>query len=335
MFSTDIAIIGGGPVGIFAAFQAGMLGMKAHLFESSNALGGQCAALYAEKPIYDIPGLPEVKAIDLVQNLIKQASPFKPQYHTLAEVIHLSRQEGRWLLESSSHLKVAAKAVLITAGGGLLVPNKPPLEKISEFELSGSIAYKVDSIEEYRDKDVLIAGGRDSAADWVNSLCGIARKIFFVHRREKFKCTLSSLEKITEACEKGLVEMICPAQILGIEGENGVIEKVKIGFPDKSEREVLVDKVLFFFGLKTALGPIGSWGIKLHSGRIIVEQETCQTNLSGIYAAGDIAFYPGKLKLILSGFSEVATALHHAYSEVFPGQAMHLQHSTDKGLPSA
>lgn len=335
MLSTDIAIIGGGPVGIFAAFQAGMLGMKSCLFESLNALGGQCSALYAQKPIYDIPGFPEIKAIDLVQNLIRQASPFKPDYHTSEEVVSLSHQGDSWLLESSTNTKVSAKAVLITAGTGLLVPNKPPLAKILEFELSGSVAYKVDSVEEYRGKDVLIAGGGDSAADWVNSLCGIARKIFFVHRREKFKCTLSSLEKITEACEKGLVEMICPAQILGIEGEKGIIEKVRVGLIDRTERVVSVNKALFFFGLKTALGPIENWGIKLNHGKVIVEQETCQTNLPGVYAAGDIAFYSGKLKLILSGFSEVATALHHAYSKVFPGKAMHLQYSTDKGLPSA
>lgn len=333
MLFTDVAIIGGGPVGIFAIFQAGMLGMQCHLFEGMSMIGGQCAALYAQKPIYDIPGHPEIRAIDLIENLIKQAAPFRPVYHSSNQIISLEDKEGQWLLESSSGLKLLAKVVLITAGGGALVPNK--LDGTEEFEPTGSVAYKVDSIEDYRDKDVLIAGGGDSAADWTNALCGIAGKVYFVHRREKFRCAPSSLEKIVDACAKGLVEMVCPAQISRIEGRAGLVKNVWVRLQDKSERCIAVTKLLLFYGLKTTLGPIEQWGLMLKGGRITVDQSTCQTNLPGVYAAGDIAFYPGKLRLILSGFAETATALHHAYCRVFPGKVMHLQYSTDKGLPAS
>lgn len=332
MLSSDVTIIGGGPIGLFSIFQAGMLGMKCHLFDAEEVLGGQCAALYAEKPIYDVPAHPEIKAIDLVKNLLKQAAPFEPVYHTADQVMEISRHDSSWIVRSSKGQNLVSKVILISAGGGALVPNRPPIDGIEEFERTGSIAYKAGDPEQFRGKSVLIAGGGDSAVDWANILCSIARKVFFVHRRDSFRCAPVSLERMKAAAERGEIEMVVPGQISAMNGEGGDLKSVSVSV-SAGVRELEVEKALLFYGLRTSLGPLESWGLQLRSGRIEVQQETCQTNLEGVYAAGDIVVYPGKLKLILTGFAEAATALHHAYSRVFPGKAMHLQYSTDKGVP--
>ena len=331
--STDIVIIGGGPVGLFAVFQAGMLGMKSHLFDTLDILGGQCAALYPKKPIYDIPAHPNIDAIDLVNNLIEQAKPFEPVYHNSDQVLEIQEHGKEWKITTKSGFEIISKIVLIAAGNGAFVPNHPLLPGIEEFEKHGSILYSVKDYDQFIDKNVLIAGGGDSAIDWTNILANFAKKVFLVHRRDKFRCSPDSLSQAKKLEELGKVEFVTPYQIEQIKGVKGIVNSVIVRNLEHQEKEVYADKILFCYGLKMSLGPIESWNLNLHNNRIVVDPSTFQTNLQGVYAVGDIATYPRKLKLILVGFSEVAYALHHAYDKVFSGAHLHFEYSTSKGLP--
>lgn len=331
--TTDVAIIGAGPVGLFAVFECGMLRIRCHVIDALDAPGGQCAALYPEKPIYDIPAYPKVMAGDLVELLAAQAAPFDPVYHLGQRVDTLAPKDGGWSLGTTAGSRIDARAVVIAAGAGAFGPNRPPLQGIEAFE-GKSVFYVVRRREDFRGKRVVIAGGGDSALDWTLSLAEVARKVYVVHRREKFRGAPDSVARLHALAERGdVVELIVPYQLAGLEGKDGALEAVVVQTLDGETRRLEADVLLPFFGLSMNLGPIAEWGLDLDHHHVVVDPATCQTSAPGIFAIGDIATYPGKLKLILCGFSEAAMAAHAIYPLVHPDQALHWEYSTTKGLP--
>lgn len=331
--STDIAIIGAGPVGLFAAFQAGMLGLSSHVVDALDFIGGQCTALYPEKPIYDIPGFPSVLAEDLITSLEKQAAPFSPHYHLGQQVTALRKEGDSWLLETSKGHHINCKAVIIAAGCGAFGPNRPPLENLESFE-GKSVFYMVGKREEMRGKRVVIAGGGDSAVDWVLALQGIAQSIAIIHRRPKFRCAPDSYHKLKALSDAGKVELVIPYQLDSLEGDNGVLRTVNVKTLDGDIRKIEADILLPFYGLAMDLGPIANWGLQVDKTHISVTQNTMQTSEKGIFAIGDIAHYLGKLKLILSGFAEAAQACHEARAVIYPDKEFHFEYSTTQGVPA-
>lgn len=333
-FQTDIVIVGAGPVGLFAIFEAGMLKMKCHVVDTLESIGGQCAALYPEKPIYDIPGYPSVLAADLVQKLDEQAAPFDPHYHLGQQVTAVDKQGDDFTVTLSCGNTITAKAVIIAAGCGAFGPNRPPLEGLEAFE-GKSINYMVTKREQYRGKHVVIAGGGDSAVDWAISLSELTEKLYVVHRRAKFRCAPESSEKLKALEAAGKIELVIPYQLAGVRGNDGQLDSVKVATLDGQERDLKADYLLPFFGLAMELGPIAQWGLNLDNNHISVTQSTMQTSTPGIFAIGDIATYENKLKLILSGFAEAAQACYAAYKLVHPDQELHFEYSTTKGVPAA
>ena len=330
---TDVAILGAGPVGLFAVFECGMLGLDCHLIDTLEAVGGQCVALYPEKPIYDIPGIPKLMAGELIERLAEQAAPFAPVYHLRQQVLALEPAGRGWRLETSQGTRIEARAVMIAAGVGAFGPHRPPLAGIERFE-GKSVFYMVARREDFRDKRLVIAGGGDSALDWVLSLAEIAAKIYVVHRRPKFRGAPESVARMQALAETGaVVEIVVPYQLHALEGRDGALEAVVVATLKGETRRLEADVLLPFYGLSMNLGPIADWGLKLEHHHIVVDPATCETNKAGIFAIGDIASYPGKLKLILSGFSEAAMAAHAIYKLVHPDQELHWEYSTTKGVP--
>ena len=331
--TTDVAIIGAGPVGLFAVFECGMLKMKTHVVDALDMAGGQCAALYPEKPIYDIPGYPKVGALELIENLQAQAAPFNPVYHLGQRVEKLARGHDGWLdLETAKGTRIRAKAVILAAGVGAFGPNKPPLARIDEFENKG-VHYFVQRREDFRGRRVAIAGGGDSALDWTLSLADIAARVMVIHRRDKFRGAPDTVAKVMALAKAGKIDLVTPYQLEGLEGEPGALTHVVLKDLDGNIRRLEADALLAFFGLAMNLGPIADWGLALHKGNIAVEAATLATSVPGIFAIGDIADYPGKLKLILQGFAEAAMAAHAAHKLVHPGEVLHFEYSTTKGVP--
>ena len=330
--TTDVAIIGAGPVGLFAVFECGMLDMSCHVFDALDIAGGQCAALYPEKPIYDIPGYPRIDAALLVERLAEQAAPFAPTYHLGHAVTGLDRAGDGFVVTSAAGVRVAARAVVIAAGGGAFGPNRPPLDGIEAFE-GKSVFYLVRRREDFRGRRVVIAGGGDSAVDWALSLAELAERVMVVHRRAKFRAAPNSLQRLEELVRAGKVELVTPYQLAGLEGAAGQLGAVIVADLAGTERRLEADCLLPFFGLATQLGPLSTWGLAFDDNRIAVDPASCATSRPGIFAIGDIAAYPGKLKLILSGFAEAATAAHAIHPLVHPGEALHFEYSTTKGLP--
>ncbi len=329
---TDIAIIGAGPVGLFAIFECGMLKMNCHVIDALDEIGGQCTALYPEKPIYDVPGFPSIDAADLIHNLEKQAAPFKPTYHLGQRVDSLVKKGNDWHLTTSKGTHIQAKAVIIAGGCGAFGPNRPPLEGLEHYEGS-SIFYMVRQREQFRGKRIVIAGGGDSAVDWALSLADVAEHIYVVHRRAKFRAAPESLSRLhTLAGESDNLDLVIPYQLHSLKGNNGILEAVNVSTMDGEVRELQADTLLPFFGLAMELGPIAEWGLQLDMNHITVDPSTMQTNAEGIYAIGDIATYKNKLKLILCGFSEAAFAAHDARNLVYPDVAYHFEYSTSKGV---
>lgn len=319
-------------MGLFAVFEFGMLGMNAHVVDTLAAVGGQCSALYPEKPIYDIPGYPRIDAGALIERLEAQANPFAPVYHLGQQVTGLSRAEKGWRLETSAGTRIDAKVVVISAGAGAFGPNRPPLSGIEDFE-GTSVHYMVLRRRDFAGQRVVIAGGGDSAVDWANSLAEIADHVSVVHRRAKFRAAPESVRRMQALAEAGRIDLVVPYQLAGLEGEGGLLDAVIVADLDGKTRRIEADHLLPFYGLAMTLGPIADWGLDLHHHHVAVDPATCATGLEGVFAIGDIAAYPGKLKLILTGFAEAASAAHAAYPLVFDGRALHFEYSTTKGLP--
>lgn len=333
MNTTDILLVGAGPVGLFAIFEAGMLKMRCHVVDALDSIGGQCSALYPEKPIYDIPGHPAIDALDLVKKLEEQAAPFSPTYHLNQRVDSLTKTENGFTAVTSKGTTIYSKAVIIAAGCGAFGPNRPPLAGLEHYE-GTSVFYSVTRREDFRGKKVVIAGGGDSAVDWAISLSDIAEKVYVVHRRAKFRCAPESAARLEKLAAEGKIELVIPYQLDALEGAGGKLSAVIVKTLEGEARSLPADVLLPFFGLSMELGPIADWGLGLHNNHIKVDPTTFATSTPGIYAIGDIVNYPGKLKLILCGFSEAAMACHHARDLVYPGEAYHFEYSTTKGVPA-
>ena len=330
--SVDVAIIGAGPVGLFAVFECGMLGLSTAVLDALDAAGGQCAALYPEKPIYDIPAHPMIDAAGLIGKLEEQAAPFKPRYLLGQRVETLAREGARWALTTAARNVVRAPAVFIAAGAGAFGPNRPPLAHLAEYE-GRSVFYLVKRREEFRGKRVVIAGGGDSAVDWALSLAEVAH-VAVVHRRDKFRAAPESVARLKALAAAGKIDMVVPYQLAALVGKGGgQLTAVTVEDPEGRRRDVPADILLPFFGLAASLGPIAEWSVALERHQIAADPSSCETNQPGLYAIGDVAVYPGKLKLILTGFAEAARAAHSAYHRCRPGEALHWEYSTMKGVP--
>jgi thioredoxin reductase (NADPH) len=332
IYKTDIVIIGAGPAGLFAVFEAGMLKMKCHLVDTLDSIGGQCNALYPQKPIYDIPAHPKILATDLINNLEEQSKPFNPTFHLNQRVEGLETLPDKTLrITTSKNTIIESKAIIIAAGCGAFGPNRPPLKNIEQFE-GTSIFYMVKNRQDFANKKLVIAGGGDSAVDWAISLSEVAKKISIIHRRDKFRCAPESASKIKQLANAGKIEMIVPYQLEGLEGKDKKLNKVIVKDFSGNIKIIEADVLLPFYGLAMELGPIVNWGLNLNKNHIQIEPATMQTNVAGIYAIGDIAHYQNKLKLILSGFAEAATACHDIYKLVYPDIPLHFEYSTSKGV---
>lgn len=329
---TDIVVIGAGPIGLFSVFEAGMLKMKCHVVDALNFIGGQCSALYPEKPIYDIPAYPSISAQDLIDKLEEQIKPFEPTYHLGQQVIGFHPQtDGTFDIITSKDTIINAKAIIIAAGCGAFGPNRPPLDNIESFE-GESIMYSVRNKSLLKDKNIVIAGGGDSAVDWAIELSGFAKSVTVVHRRNKFRCAPESTNRMEKLIDEGKINLEAPYQLHKLHGAEGKLHSIDlIGF-DEEIKNIQCDVLLPFFGLSMDLGPILDWQLALEKKHLSVSNETMETNVKGIYSIGDVASYPGKLKLILTGFSEAAIAAHNIYNLVYPNQPLHFEYSTTKGV---
>lgn len=327
---TDIVIIGAGPVGLFTIFEAGTLKLKCHVVDSLEHIGGQCSALYPEKPIYDIPGFPKVLASELIDNLEEQAKRFDPIYHLNQGVQKLEKIDDGYIVETSIGTRIECSAIIIAAGCGAFGPNRPPLKGIEEYE-GKSVFYSVRAKKQFENKNVVIAGGGDSAIDWVLSLSEIAKKVTLVHRRDKFRCAPDSADQMRALAASGKIDLVVPFQLDEIEGKDGNLTKVLVKDFSGDIKEIEADYLLPFYGLAMDLGPIAKWGLGLDKHQIAIEDPTTmRTSEDRIYAVGDVASYKNKLKLILSGFSEAASACHDANKIINADEVYHFEYSTSK-----
>jgi len=330
---TDVAIIGAGPVGLFAVFQCGMLRMRCVVLDALDAIGGQCTALYPEKPIYDIPAHPAIDGAGLVAQLERQAAPFAPRYLLGRLVERLAREGDGFVLGTGRGDVVRARAVVIAAGAGAFGPNRPPLDGLDGYEASGAVRYAVARRDELAGQRVVIAGGGDSAVDWALALKDACR-VTVVHRRDKFRAAPESAARLAAAAASGEIELAIPYQLHVLQGDGERLEAVVVATLRGETRAIPADRLLAFFGLSTELGPIAEWGLGLDQRHVAVTAATCETSVPGVFAIGDIATYPGKLKLILQGFSEAAMAAHAMHPLVFRGEALHFEYSTTRGVPA-
>lgn len=329
MHETDVVIVGAGPVGLFAVFECGMMKMRCHVVDALDFVGGQCTALYPEKPIYDIPGFPLIDAADLIRNLETQAEPFKPVYHLGQQVVSFSQDDNGITVKTSKGTEIKAKAIIIAAGCGAFGPNRPPLAGIEAYE-GKSVFYMVARKEDFRGKKVAIAGGGDSAVDWALSLHDVAEKVYVIHRRDKFRAAPDSEAKLKQLAADKKIEMVVPYQLHSLDGANGQISTVNVATLEGEVKKLPTDILLPFFGLAMELGPIANWGLNLEKNHIAVDPTTMQSSNPRVFAIGDIATYKNKLKLILCGFSESAFAAHAIYPLVHK-EAYHFQYSTSIG----
>jgi len=324
---TDVIIIGAGPVGLFAVFELGLLGLNAHVIDILDRPGGQCAELYPEKPILDIPSRLKVSGQELTEQLMEQIQPFDPVFHFNQMAESMERLDnGHFLLRTDEGKAFEAPVICIAAGGGSFVPKKPKLEGIDDFEGS-TLFYAVRKMDLFRDKNVLVAGGGDSALDWVIALSPIVKSMSIVHRRPDFRAMQDSVDKMRELESSGKLDVHI-AQILKFNGFDGQVASVTMKNSARGEYDIECDTVLAFYGLTMKLGPIGDWGINLDHNRIPVDTEKFETSEPGIFCIGDMCYYPGKLKLILSGFHESALMSHGAFHYARPDQKLKFQHTT-------
>jgi len=329
---TDVAIVGAGPVGLFAVFELGMLKLSSVLIDALSEVGGQCAALYPEKPIYDIPAHPAIHAGALITELERQIAPFHAPRLLGRRVTKLAGEPRNFTLATDHGDLVRVKAVLIAAGAGAFGPNRPPLDGLAAYEACGAVQYFVRRREDLRGKRVVIAGGGDSAVDWALALRDIAQ-VAVVHRRAKFRAAPESAAQLDTAVQNGEIEMVVPYQLHALHGADGDLQHVEVATLQGETRLLPADILLPFFGLSMDLGPIAAWGLDREQHHVKVDPSTCQTSKPGVFAIGDVVNYPGKLKLILQGFSEAAIAAHAIFGVVHPGEALHFEYSTTKGVP--
>jgi thioredoxin reductase (NADPH) len=333
--TTDVVIIGAGPVGLFTVFQCGMMRLKCHVVDPLEMPGGQCSALYPEKPIYDIPAFPHICGQALIDNLLQQISPFDPIFHLGEQATSLSQEAGGggFIIETSSNKRLKAKAVVIAAGAGAFGPNRPPLESLEAFE-GKSIFYHVHRPETFAGKRVIIAGGGDSAVDWALHLAEKGAEVTVVHRRAKFRANPDNEAKLKAWSAEGRLKLSIPFQLYGLEGDvaSGLLQAVQVQSLSGETVRLPADVLLPFFGLSMALGPLATWGMAFEENRVLVKPATCETTIPGIYGVGDIVTYPHKLKLILTGFAEAAQAAHAIRSRLFPEQHFHFEYSTTSGV---
>jgi len=327
---TDVAIVGAGPVGLFAVFQCGMLGLKCQVIDALPEIGGQCTALYPEKPIYDIPGFSRIGAAELVENLRRQAEPFSPVYHCDQRALQLSGGPGAFQIRGDRGLEIEAGAVILAAGAGAFGPNRPPLPGIEAYE-GGAVQYLVRDRGKFAGKALVIAGGGDSAVDWALALHDIAEHIYMVHRRNTFRATPDSVARLHSLVGRKL-SLVVPYQLDALEGDGRLLTAVIVRDLDGAARRLEAQHLLAFFGLKADLGAIADWNLDIRQHQVPVQPATCATIRPGIYAIGDIARYPGKLKLILTGFAEAAMAAH-AIFPLLRAREAHFEYSTSRGPP--
>lgn len=332
---TDVVIVGAGPVALFTVFECGMVRLNCHVVDVLDDAGGQCTALYPEKPIYDIPGFPRIEAAELIVRLKAQAAPFRPVYHLGQQVQALEPLSGGfWQVTTSKGTILQARAVIIAAGVGAFGPNRPPLAGIEAYE-GKSVFYYVTQREAFRDKKVVIAGGGDTAVDWALSLGEVAAHVSVVHRRDRFRAAPESEARLKALAKAGKIDLVVPYQLHGLEGSDGQLTSVTVATLDGATKKIEADVLLPFFGLSMALGPIAEWELALERNQIEVDPATAATNRAGVFAVGDVVTYPGKLKLILTGFAEAAIAARSAYALVHPETPLHFEYSTTSGVPDA
>lgn len=333
MITTDIAIIGAGPVALFAIFEAGLLKMRCHLIDYLPQAGGQLSEIYPKKPIYDIPGYPTVLAQELIDNLQKQAEPFKPTF-TLGERVEKLEKiaERDFILTTNMGTKINACAVIIAGGLGCFEPRKPEVENLDKFENGKGVSYMVLDPEAFRNKRIVLAGGGDSALDWTIFLANVAKEVNLVHRSESFRGAPDSVNKITKLAEEGKIKLYLNSQVSHVSG-NKILEEVGIVNSKTGEKQIVIaDNLIPLFGLSPKLGPIENWGLDIEKNAIVVNTEDYRTNVDGVWAIGDINTYKNKLKLILCGFHEAALASHGIYKYLNPGVKYTMKYTTVNGV---
>lgn len=327
---TDVVIVGAGPTGLFAVFELGLLDIKSHLIDILPRAGGQCSELYPEKPIYDIPGHPVITGQGLVDNLLAQIEPFHPTFHFEQMVTHLevhgTSQAPAFRVKTDAGRTFECKSVLVAAGGGSFQPKKPPIEGIEAYE-EKSVYYAVRKMDDFRDKNVVIVGGGDSALDWTLNLQPVAKKLTLVHRRDEFRGAPHSVKAMRDLVAEGKIDLKV-GQIVSLTGANGELKSVTMKGGDGAMSEFACERLVPFFGLTMKLGPVADWGLNLHENLVPVDTAQFETNVPGIFAVGDINHYPGKLKLILCGFHEASLAAQKVHHYVYPDKKLTFQYTT-------
>ncbi|MFZ6800372.1 NAD(P)/FAD-dependent oxidoreductase [Undibacterium sp. Di24W] len=328
VIEADAVIIGAGPVGLFQVFELGLLEIKAHVIDSLPVVGGQCVELYPDKPIYDIPAVPVCTGQELTDNLLKQIEPFEPTFHLNQEVTLVQRRaDGRFDLETSLGTKFITKTIFIAAGVGSFQPRTLKVEGIEAFEGS-QVFYRVKDPSRFEGRNLVICGGGDSALDWALALAGKAESVIVLHRRDDFRAAPASVAKMKEMCDNYEMQLII-GQVTGIETKDDKLSEIKVTGADGVTRRLPLDDLLVFFGLSPKLGPIADWGLEIERKQLkVMDTEKFETNVPGIFAVGDINTYPGKKKLILSGFHEAALAAFGAAPYIFPEKKIHMQYTT-------
>jgi thioredoxin reductase (NADPH) len=327
IIETEAVIVGAGPVGLFQVFELGLLEINAHVIDSLPAVGGQCVELYPDKPIYDIPAVPVCTGQELTDNLLKQIEPFHPTFHLGQEVVEVQQQnDGRFLVVTSKDTRFLTKTIFIAAGVVSFKPRTIKVYGLDKFE-NKQLFYRVKNPDLFYDKNIVICGGGDSALDWALNFVGKAQSVILIHRRDGFKAAPASVAKMKELCAEYEMQFEV-GQITGFEEKNQALTEIKVTGADGVTRRIPLDMLLVFFGLSPKLGPIAEWGLEIERKQLVVDTEKFATNVPGIYAVGDINTYPGKKKLILSGFHEAALAAFAAKEFMYPDKKVHLQYTT-------
>lgn len=334
-YVTDVAIIGAGPSGLFMVFEAGFLGYKAVVLDALPQIGGQLAALYPEKPIYDVPGHPHILAGDLIKNLEEQARPYHPTFLLGEPVESMQEAEGVFTLTTASHT-VEAKAVIIAGGGGMFTPRKPSqLENLTAFEASGAVKYAITHKHELAGQDIVLAGGGDSAVDWAVELANIANHVHVVHRRADFRAAEATVAQMMALVDAGKITLHTPFQLDALHGNDGKLTEVVVADLDDTKHSIAASQLVCCFGLAPNSGPLATWDLGLEKGVVPVDRKTMATNRPGVLCIGDMADYEGKVALILTGFAEAAVAAKTVQSIIHPERKYKVQYSTSKGVPGA